>query len=397
LSSGSHRVEFKNPNPSTSTYIDIDSITITGEPDTTPPAVIDPLNAVTGSGFGEVVLTWMAVGDDGTTGMATSYEVRYSNNPITTDGTWNSATPFANSLVPKPAGGNETLTVGGLFSATPFYFAVRAKDEAGNRGDLLSSPSATATQPTPVAPGTYDDTNPAWGFTGGWLTYSGAGPLNNTMHYTNSQFASASIAFTGIGFTVKFARAMTRGNVEVWIDGIKRDEFTFSQYGSSVVWQQSWTLPTALSYGTHIVQFKNPSASTNIDIDSITIVGPVMPGTYDDANPAWSYTGTWITYSGAGPLNNTMHYTNSQNAGASITFTGTSFTLYFARATTRGNVEVWVDGIKRDDLTFSQYGSSVVWQQSWTLPTPLSAGTHKVEFKNPSASTNIDIDVIVIS
>jgi hypothetical protein len=217
------------------------------------------------------------------------------------------------------------------------------------------------------------------------------------MHYTNEQNASAKIAFTGTQFTVYFTRFTNRGNVEVWIDGVKT-AYTFSETGS-LAWQKSWTLPAQLSSGTHTVEFKNPSASsaTYIDIDTITITNPqpAVPDTYDNVHAAWTYNGNWTAYTGSGPANDTMHYTNEQDASASITFTGTQLIVYFARYVNRGNVQVWIDGTLRH--TFSQNGS-LAWQQSWTLPAQLSSGTHTVEFKNPSASssTYIDIDTITI-
>jgi hypothetical protein len=165
-----------------------------------------------------------------------------------------------------------------------------------------------------------------------------------------------------------------------------------------MVWQSSWTLPTPLTDGTHTVEFKNPNASTAtyIDIDAITIIAPVGPGTYDDANAAWSYSGNWTAYNGGGPMNNTMHYTNAQNASASLLFSGTQFEVFFTQYPNRGNVEVWIDGTLRH--TFSENGGTLVWQSSWTLPTPLTDGTHTVEFKNPNASTAtyMDIDAITI-
>jgi hypothetical protein len=89
-----------------------------------------------------------------------------------------------------------------------------------------------------------------------------------------------------------------------------------------------------------------------------------------------------------------MHYTNAQGASASLTFTGTQFKVWFAQYPNRGDVEVWIDGVLRH--TFSENGGTLVWQSSWTLPTPLSNGTHTVQFKNPSASSDVYIDIDAI-
>jgi hypothetical protein len=55
-------------------------------PDTTPPSIIT-LTAQTGTTEGTVDLSWIAPGDDGDTGTATSYLVKYSNAEIT-DANW---------------------------------------------------------------------------------------------------------------------------------------------------------------------------------------------------------------------------------------------------------------------------------------------------------------------
>jgi hypothetical protein len=49
-----------------------------GAQDVTPPALITTLSALTGSGSGEVDLSWSAPGDDGMTGSASHYSVRYN-------------------------------------------------------------------------------------------------------------------------------------------------------------------------------------------------------------------------------------------------------------------------------------------------------------------------------
>src|SRR5262249_44176841 len=62
-------------------------------------------------------LAWTARGDDGTTGRATSYDVRYSSAPIT-EANWDAATPAAGEPAPQAAGSAETFTVTGLDPGT---------------------------------------------------------------------------------------------------------------------------------------------------------------------------------------------------------------------------------------------------------------------------------------
>ncbi len=88
-------------------------------------------------------LSWTAVGDDGNTGQAVSYDIRYSLSAIT-DANFASASQLG-APAPQAAGQTENLTVNGLAEGTTYFFAIRAIDEFGNVGAISNSPSATTT------------------------------------------------------------------------------------------------------------------------------------------------------------------------------------------------------------------------------------------------------------
>ncbi len=82
-----------------------------------------------------VTLTWTAPGDDGNTGQATRYDIRYANQLIT-EANWSSATVVANPPTPKTAGQSETFVVSGLQPDTTYYFALKTYDEVNNPSAL---------------------------------------------------------------------------------------------------------------------------------------------------------------------------------------------------------------------------------------------------------------------
>jgi len=89
-----------------------------------------------------VTFNWTAPGDDGTTGCASSYDIRYSTSAITAQ-SWNAATQASNEPYPQEAGNTETFTVSGLDPAQTYYFALKTVDEAGNYSDMSNVFSAT--------------------------------------------------------------------------------------------------------------------------------------------------------------------------------------------------------------------------------------------------------------
>src|SRR6267154_566287 len=81
-----------------------------------------------------VALAWTAPGDDGNTGTASSYEMRYSENAVGADTSawWAAATSVGTMPPPLRAGTRESFIVAGLPAATTLYFAIRASDEVPN-------------------------------------------------------------------------------------------------------------------------------------------------------------------------------------------------------------------------------------------------------------------------
>lgn len=114
--------------------------------DRTPPNTINDLRVVLWSRTGEAVLTWTAPGDDGTTGKASSYLIKYATFVVASldddDATWWNVAKTIDirllslgvTAIPTPSeqGTMEVLQVKGLPIGQGVIFNVRAKDEAGN-------------------------------------------------------------------------------------------------------------------------------------------------------------------------------------------------------------------------------------------------------------------------
>lgn len=107
--------------------------------DTTAPADIIDLS-LSNATVSSIDLSWTAPGDDGSGGVATAYDLRYSTLEIT-DGNWNSATQATGEPTPSVAGSGESMTTSGLFPETIYYFALKTSDEVPNESGLSNAPS----------------------------------------------------------------------------------------------------------------------------------------------------------------------------------------------------------------------------------------------------------------
>ena len=104
-------------------------------------------------GTSSLHLMWHPTGDDGTSGTADHYDLRYrTDHSIVTTGDWDTATPYPSSLPSPPKPYSPTVwegpgwdgepgfvRVGGLNPDTTYYFGLKAVDDVG-----LASPVATS-------------------------------------------------------------------------------------------------------------------------------------------------------------------------------------------------------------------------------------------------------------
>ncbi len=132
-----------------------------GGADVTPPGAITNL-AVTPTGTSSLELTWTAPGDDGYSGTADHYVIKYSTGNIT-EGTFHLATTAASPPAPLSAGTGQSYTLNGLFADQTYYVAIKTYDEENNASNISNVPSATTesggvTIPVPTPTGTAIDT-----------------------------------------------------------------------------------------------------------------------------------------------------------------------------------------------------------------------------------------------
>jgi len=122
-------------------------------PDVTPPSAVSNLGPSQISDQ-TLVLAWTAPGDDGSTGVAVSYDLRYSTQPITASN-FTSAIQVSAEPIPMTAGQLQTYIVTGLVKSTTYYFALKTTDDSNNTSAISNVAQVTTAavdtmRPAPV-------------------------------------------------------------------------------------------------------------------------------------------------------------------------------------------------------------------------------------------------------
>lgn len=132
--------------------------------DGTAPATVADLTVTNRTG-NSITVRWTAPGDDGTTGTASIYDIRYSTSTITT-ANWGSATQATGEPAPAVAGTQQTYTLSGLAGSQTYYVAIRTTDDRGNVSVISNVVNATTLDvipPAPIRNFSYDDSHEAEG------------------------------------------------------------------------------------------------------------------------------------------------------------------------------------------------------------------------------------------
>jgi len=219
----------------------------------------------------------------------------------------------------------------------------------------------------------------------------------------------------------------------IWIDG---NWVTYLNYATGTYgWRVLWTYGGTLSPGSHTLRLMHASGGM-VDVDALIIPGgggatatstptptqtttstptrtPTATNTptrtmtptptattgggssttYDDTDPGFTWTGSWQTYNGSGPYNNTTHYSTTPGNYTQFTFTGTGVSLMYGGASSRGVMGIWIDG---NWVTYLNYATGTYgWRVLWTYGGTLSPGSHTLWLAHVSGGM-VDVDAVTV-
>jgi hypothetical protein len=262
---------------------------------------------------------------------------------------------------------------------------------------LIGSPSQPPPPPpAPIGTGAYDDTDPAWRYSGSWGTWTGTGPYKNTLHQNDLAGSYAEVTFSGVKVSLSYLKAPGRGSIAVYIDGALVD--TINAEGA-LAWQQTWTSRTLRS-GEHTVRFQNASGGW-IDLDAIQIGTTSTSGEtnqFDDKHAAFAYSSSaWQNQLTDKAYGGSYRETTKSGSFITFPFTGQSFSIIYKGGVTYGKIDVYVDDVLVG--TLNQKLATTAYQKRWDFPGQLPAGNHtlKLVFKAVSSTINRgSLDAVII-
>ncbi|HTF56599.1 MAG TPA: fibronectin type III domain-containing protein [Planctomycetota bacterium] len=120
-------------------------------PDVTPPAAIDDLVADQATLTG-MRLTWSSPFDDDVSGVAASFDLRFSKTAIT-EANFAQATQVSGEPAPSVPGTVHTMTLANLEPGTVYYFAIKSTDVAGNVSAISNVEVKSTVAPPPTSKG----------------------------------------------------------------------------------------------------------------------------------------------------------------------------------------------------------------------------------------------------
>lgn len=144
--------------------------------------------------------------------------------------------------------------------------------------------------------------------------------------------------------------------------------------------------PTSISGGPPSSGGGGPATSGGPPIS--TVGTSAAADTYDDTNPRFAYTGTWISQTNVpGAYQGTLHISSTIGDTVTFTFTGNEIHLFYQAGPSLGSLAITIDGAGPPPFSQAQDETQI---KEWSYDLD-SGGTHSIVIQHFSGgSINID-------
>ncbi len=273
-----------------------------------------------------------------------------------------------------------------ILDATPNPLGGVGAGNGNFTGEVYNKSGGTIT----ALAGTHDDKSTVWTYTGTWTSTSATSAYGGSFKSTTSAGGSATVYFSGVQAKLYYTKNSSMGKMDVYIDDVFVTQI--SENASTAAYKKTWLSPV---YADGVHKLTLVRSTSKVNVDAVQVIAPpvpVGPGTYENNNANWVFSGTWTNTTVTGATGGTVRTSSIISNSASLTVSGASgFTLRYFTRNGYGSMDVYVDNVKVTTLIQSSGSLTVDWK-TYTLA--LTPGTHTIKLVDASGKVNFDNIVI---
>jgi SpoIID/LytB domain protein len=236
---------------------------------------------------------------------------------------------------------------------------------------------------------TFEQNDGRIAYGGSWVTGTGSLHSGGSYAYSTKAGSTLTVKFRGTSIAWIGPKAPSYGRAEVFVDGKSRG--VVSQYASKVSYQQTVWSMSGLSDADHTLVIRvtgtKDSASTGTVVVADALrVGSAMPpltlpdlvdsARFQESDKRLGYAGRWVSDTGTAHSGGGYRYSSAMGSTVKATFRGTSISWIGPKASSYGQAEIWLNGVKQPMV--SQYTPSTSAQQVVWSVSGLPEGEHTI-------------------
>ncbi|MDZ4218019.1 MAG: hypothetical protein U1D70_03235, partial [Methylobacter sp.] len=234
---------------------------------------------------------------------------------------------------------------------------------------------------------------------GTWSQNSDGGASGGSYRFSSVTSSTLDVSFWGKSIDLVAIKGGSYGIAKVTLDGVSHD---VDLYNNGLKYRQvAWSSGT-LTEGRHTLRVevsgtKNPaSAGTGINIDSLDIVGYVIPRRFEQDDTLTNYTGTWTQTNDGGMSGGSYRHSTTPSSTLNLTFSGTGFSWIGAIGPNFGMAKVTLDGTT--ETIVDLYNTNLRYRQPIWSVSGLADGAHTLSIevlgqkRVGAGSTSVNVD-----
>ncbi len=308
-----------------------------------------------------------------------------------------------NNLTSSAPDGSSNISnysaTGALYSVTcsgfPTGQAHSIKITNNLNGPALTLDSSDISAGVMTAGKSYQETSANLTYTGVWTQNITPSALGGSRRYSNDPNGKISFNVDStVGRLVIYHTTYLSsiyGSMQVYVGGVLKA--TIDNTSAAFLFGQPYVVNFTPANQTVEIRNVGSTYSDLDQIDALPVAQTLGIGSYQETYPDLTYTGTWTSYVGAGPLGGSVRYTNLPSANVKFKIDGTVGRIIIYRTTYSiyGSTEIYLDNQTTPSATINNITATYLFAQPYEFD--VTPGNHTIELRNVG-STYSSLDQI---